>query len=347
MAALGGFEIGRVLGTGGSGTVYAARAASMGDTEIALKVLREDTATTERERTRFMEEANRMRRVSHPALVSLLDAGFLPDGRPYVAMPLLPGESLAARVKRGPLPLQEACMLFDDLAGAVSTLHAAGLVHRDIKPENVIVGPRGGRSAATLLDLGIARDVTAPDGTTTQLGNVRGTPAYMAMERFFGTPASVLSDVYELTVTLYVMLTGGSLPWRRTEDATERMTPSHPAQVGAAIPESLAQVLLRGLAAKPDARYASVAELARAVATAASGAAALGEATAPTVVAPRVGFVPSPVASDPQGFASTTLAPARPRTSSVQAQTVEPTSRGGAGAIVIAIALFAGLLYSA
>ena len=342
MTALGAFEIGRVLGAGGSGTVYAARTAAMGGTELALKVLREDVAVTERERARFMEEASCMRRVSHPALVSVVDAGFLPDGRPYVAMPLLPGESLAVRLRRGPIPMAEACAIFDDLAGAVSTLHAAGLVHRDIKPENVLIGPRDGRaSAATLLDLGIAREVAAPEGTTTKLGNVRGTPAYMAMERFFGAPASVVTDVYELSVTLYVMLTG-ALPWRKTEDATERMTPSHPSQSGVAIPEPLAQVILRGLAAKPEARFASVAELARAVAVTAGGNADQG--IAPTMLAPRaVTFAPPAAQSDPHAFASTTLAPQLPRAAGAVAP-VRSSGSGGAGAVLIAVAIFAGLL---
>ena len=344
MVTLGAFEIGRVLGSGGSGTVYAARSAQTQGVEIALKVLREDAALTPRERARFMDEAARMRRVSHPALVSMLDAGFLPDGRPYVAMPLLAGESLAERLTRGRLPLPEVRAIFSDLAGAVATLHAAGLVHRDIKPENVMVTERDGRLAGTLLDLGIARDVAAPASTTTNLGNVRGTPAYMALERFFGTPASIQSDVYELTVTLYMMLTG-TLPWRRAEDATERMTPMHPSQAGVALPEPLTHVLMRGLAAKPEARFQSADELARAIAAALPLTLEGASLPAPWAPTPQ---------SSPHAFESTTLAPHLPpqqrysgplgAAAGSMGPPPQTTTNGGGGAALIAGGLFAGLV---
>ena len=102
---IGAFRLERVLGRGGSAIVHAARAPD--GARIALKVLRGEQPT-DRERRRFLDEAARMRRVEHPALVRLLDAGVLPDGRPWLAMPLLDGETVAARVARGPLPIDQA-----------------------------------------------------------------------------------------------------------------------------------------------------------------------------------------------------------------------------------------------
>jgi serine/threonine-protein kinase len=120
---------GPLLGEGGGGAVYAAR---LRGSEVAVKVLRAELALSEKERKRFFEEAERMRRVQHPGLVSLLEVGALADGRPYLVMPLLRGETLAARVARGPIPLAQALPLVAQLAGAVDALHAAGLIHRDL-----------------------------------------------------------------------------------------------------------------------------------------------------------------------------------------------------------------------
>ena len=112
------------------------------------------------------------------------------NGQPYSAMPLLAGETLAARIARGPLPVSQALSYLAPLADAVSTLHAIGLIHRDIKPENVIL--ESGTDRPILLDFGIARDAAAAQATT-ETGAVRGRPADMAPERFFD-PASVATD---------------------------------------------------------------------------------------------------------------------------------------------------------
>src|SRR6185295_14627387 len=129
---LGSFECKRVLGTGGSGMVYEARAIGGPDARwFALKVLREDLVASDKERRRFVEEAERMRRVEHAGLVKVLAAGMLPDGRPFVGMPLLVGETLATRLTRGALPVETAVAHFSALARATQALHDAGIVHRD------------------------------------------------------------------------------------------------------------------------------------------------------------------------------------------------------------------------
>ena len=261
------FEPLRVLGEGGSGIVYEVRVTSGMATEestVALKVLRAELAPSERERRRFLEEATRMQRLSAPGLVTLLESGLLPDGRPYLAMPLLDGETLAARLRRGPLDAMVAARYFAILAGAVHALHEAGMVHRDVKPENVMVVD----DAPVLLDFGIARDIDDETTTTTAEGRVRGTPAYMAPERFFGSPASVRSDVYELGVVLYMMLVG-RLPWGSEKNVTDRLNPANPRDAGANVSRTLATVILRALSTRPEVRPATALELARDVAAAA------------------------------------------------------------------------------
>lgn len=261
--SLGPFEVTGKLGEGGSGVVFAARRDGKA---LALKVLRSEFALSPREARRFLEEAERMRRVEHPAIVPLLDAGTLDDGRPYLTMPLLEGETLAVRVQRGRLDPPTALRYFADLADAVASIHCAGLIHRDIKPENVILCRDAGRGAErpVLLDLGIARDAASSASTTTEQGNVRGTRAYMAPERFFGAPAVVATDIYELALLLYIMLVGQT-PWGAADDASSRLNPRDPVELGVSLDDSLKSTLLRALSTRPEMRPATVTAFAEAV----------------------------------------------------------------------------------
>jgi serine/threonine protein kinase len=216
--SLGEFLISGLLGQGGSGLVYDA---TWGPRRVALKVLHPSLVGTEGARSQFFAEAARLQGIQHPAVVKVLAVGSLPDGRPYLAMERLEGEPLASVLARGPLPVPRALALFEELCGAVGALHDQGLVHRDLKPENVFIV---GGVHAVLLDFGIAKEVAAPASTTTIDGGVRGTPAYMAPERFFGQPAGVATDLYELAVTLYAML-AGALPWDDLADPEARLSP--------------------------------------------------------------------------------------------------------------------------
>ena len=241
------FEVSRELGRGGSGIVYEA---SRDGAKVALKVQRE---LDPREKERFLREAQLMKRVSHPALVTLLGSGVFSDGRAYLVMDLLHGETLADRLRRGALPVQEAVRIFAPLASAVQTLHDEGLVHRDIKPENIMLArEENGTLRPVLLDFGIVREVEGMASTTTQAGFVRGSRAYMAPERFFGQGASVASDVYELGVTLYMML-AGRLPWGEEDAAGSRLDPQAlPRPSG----KALSRVVMRAISTRPEQRYA-------------------------------------------------------------------------------------------
>jgi serine/threonine-protein kinase len=286
---LGEFCVQGMLGEGGSGTVYAATSHGR---EVALKVLRSDLALSERERTRFVEEADRMRRVEHVGLVALLGAGVLSDGRPYICMPRLHGETLASRLARGRMSVETAVAIFDVMARAVGALHREGLIHRDIKPENVFLeehvspsaqGQIAGDVEATprpvVLDLGIARDVNQHESTTTRSGQLRGTPAYMAPERFFGSPATARSDIYELAVTLYMMLVG-AMPWDGVQSPSGRLSPRHPSDLGVDLPRELANVVLQALSTRPEVRPEGADAFADAVCAAVSGGAPSARTTA-------------------------------------------------------------------
>ena len=247
LASLGEFQIDRILGEGGTSVVYAAHRAGQ---ELALKVLRDDIDLTDNERKRFLAEADRLSRLSHPGVIRVLDAGVLPDGRPYLALPLLKGESLAARLSRGGMPAAKALEHFYAACDAITVLHRAGLLHRDLKPENFFLED----DRIVLLDFGIARDPDATASTSTQQGQVRGTPAYMAPERFFGVAATEASEVYELAATLHVMLSG-SLPWANGADA--RLDP----KLSPAISAKIATVLRGALAVRAEVRPQTVEKL--------------------------------------------------------------------------------------
>jgi serine/threonine protein kinase len=262
---LGPFRILGLLGEGGSGVVYAAR---WGHREIALKVLHPALVATPSERDRFFAEARLWAETDHPSVVKVLNVGALPDGRPYLAMEKLEGETLAARLRRGALSLPAALGIFEQLASAVETLHGRGLIHRDLKPENAMLV---GGSYAVLLDFGIAKSLDAPASTVTQDGGVRGTPAYMAPERFFGQPASASTDIYELGVVLYAMVVG-RLPWGHSADPEARLNPTRPSEHGVNLPPGLETELLRALSTRAQARPASMAGFAAAVTAAAAHA---------------------------------------------------------------------------
>ncbi len=263
--ALGEFRIEAVLGEGGSGIVYDA---TWGPRRVALKILHPHLADSERVRAQFLLEAQRLQAITHPAVVKVLGVGQLPDLRPYLAMERLDGETLAQVLARGPLALSPALELFGELCAAVATLHDQGLIHRDLKPENVFIVAN---KHAVLLDFGIAKELAAPASTTTMDGGVRGTPAYMAPERFFGQPASVATDIYELAVTLYAML-AGRLPWDDLADPEARLSP-RPLVDLADVPEELDVEIRRALSTRAQNRPTSASALDAAVRAAAGSAA--------------------------------------------------------------------------
>ncbi len=248
-ASLGEFRIEAILGEGGSGVVYAA---TWGPRRVALKVLHPSLTGSQRVRAQFLSEAQKLQGIAHPAVVKVLSFGEFADGRPYLAMEHLEGETLASVLARGALPLPKALELFAELCGAVGALHEQGLIHRDLKPENVFVV--AGKHAV-LLDFGIAKELDAPASTTTMDGGVRGTPAYMAPERFFGQAAGLATDIYELAVTLYAML-AGRLPWDDLADPEVRLQ-ARPLVELAQVPADLDVEIRRALSTRAQNRPAS------------------------------------------------------------------------------------------
>ena len=211
---LGPYEIVAPLGAGGMGEVYRARDTRL-DRQVAIKVLPEDLAASPEFRSRLEREARAASALNHPHICTLHDVGHQ-DGTDFLVMELVEGETLAARIARGPLPPSDVMRYGIEIADALDRAHRAGIVHRDLKPGNIMIG----KSGVKLLDFGLARQ-TAPGpapGTLSQTptmsqpltaaGSVVGTFQYMAPEQLEGQEADARSDLFALGAVLYEMATG-------------------------------------------------------------------------------------------------------------------------------------------
>ncbi len=208
----GRYRLDAVIGHGGMSTVYRALDTVL-ERPVAIKVLNREIASDEQQLERFRREARAVAQLSHPHVVTVIDAGEDaedPDGStPYIVFELVEGETLKARIRRmGKLPVSESVAYAIEIARALGAAHERQIVHRDVKPQNVLVDEDG---TAKIGDFGIAR--TMSEEALTAHGRVLGTTDYVSPEQALGHPVSGQSDLYSLGVVLYEMLTG-EVPFR-------------------------------------------------------------------------------------------------------------------------------------
>jgi len=211
---VGRYRIEGVLGAGAMAVVYAGFDPEI-ERQVAIKCLRNAVAADPAYRARFVTEARAVGHLTHPHIVTLFDVGEMEDGRPYIAMERLSGDTLASRVAREGFPALPVILgLVEQIAGALDYAHAQGVVHQDIKPENIMLSD--GWQHAKVSDFGIAerRDPRSPGGPRREVG---GTPAYMAPEHLSGERTDARSDLFSLGVVLFWLLSG-KLPWEETGD---------------------------------------------------------------------------------------------------------------------------------
>jgi serine/threonine-protein kinase len=277
------------IDAGGGGTVYIAEALDQPGLRVAIKVLLRELAASPMALSRFQREAEVVRLINHPNIASVLDAGELPDGRPYIVMELVSTENLKDLLeRRGRLSPAELMEILPPVCSALAAAHAAGVIHRDFKASNISVGTQDGRMVIKLLDFGIAK-LVQPDGTAglTVLGTRLGTPHAMAPEQIRGEPVDERADIYALGVLVHQLLTGRypfTAPTPHELEALHlRARPPRPSQ-SAPVPAALDAVVLRCLEKDPAARYGSVAEVLAALqAAAAGGTAPVDEGDGPAV----------------------------------------------------------------
>jgi dipeptidyl aminopeptidase/acylaminoacyl peptidase len=220
---VGSFEVMALLGSGGMGEVYRARDTVL-HRDVALKVLPRELALSADRAARFAREARTLAALNHPHIAQIYSLAAAGDVRALV-MELVEGETLAARIARGPMPMDDALMVARQIAEALDAAHEVGIVHRDLKPANVKVRPDG---SVKVLDFGLAKALDpGPDdvgSTTITLIDGRpiimGTPAYMSPEQARGEAVGVQGDIWAFGALLYEMLTGTSSFGRKTTAET-------------------------------------------------------------------------------------------------------------------------------
>jgi Protein kinase domain len=253
LLADGRYTVRGIAGVGACGTVY--EAARSDGALCALKVPHEEHVRTPHGAARFLTEITLASSVHHANLAAVDERGELPDGRPFMAMELVRGESVAERLARGVLSLSEALTISDGVLRALEALGERNIVHRDVKPANVLLGRGAGAPRVVLVDFGTATlREEAPPGAARRGTSLIGTPDYMAPEQFDGRPVDARTDVYGAGALLFEMLTGraplcelGAGGWRG-----ER-TPLRALRLDASA--ALEAALLRALAPEPDARF--------------------------------------------------------------------------------------------
>ncbi|EUA12996.1 phosphotransferase enzyme family protein [Mycobacterium kansasii 732] len=258
----GPYHLKRLLGRGGMGEVYEAEN-TVKEWPCAVKLMTAEFSKDPVFRERMKREARTAGRLQEPHVVPIHDYGEI-DGQMYLEMRLIEGTDLDTLLKRfGPLTPPRAVAIISQVASALDAAHAAGVMHRDVKPPNVLVTRD---DFAYLVDFGIASATT--DEKLTQLGTAVGTWKYMAPERFSNDEVTYRADIYALACVLYECLTG-SPPYRADSASTlvtaHLMDPVPQASAArSGIPKGLDAVIARGMAKRPEDRYASAGDFARA-----------------------------------------------------------------------------------
>src|SRR5919204_3180237 len=258
--ASGRYRVEETLGHGGMASVYLARDREL-DRPVALKVLAEQFVDDDAFRRRFMREARLAARLSHANVVQVYDTGE-EDGRPYIVMEYVSGETLAdVLARRRKLPVREALDVGRQAALGLEHAHTAGLVHRDVKPQNMLIRDDG---LVKIADFGIAR--AAEVSRLTELGTVLGTAAYLAPEQARGHEVTLAADIYSPGAVLYEALTGrtphqfSSLTELAEKQRSGEVVPVRDLEPG--VPQNVEALVMRCLAREPRFRPASAGEMA-------------------------------------------------------------------------------------
>ncbi|MFN8450844.1 MAG: protein kinase [Anaerolineae bacterium] len=264
---VGDFVIEEPIGRGGMAMVYSARQCSV-DRQVALKIIELHPDGDGEFLKRFTHEAEVIAMLEHIHILPIFGYGLLEGEIAYFAMRLLRNGTLADRLRKGALPLDEAVDLFTQIASGLDYIHSRGVVHRDLKPSNILLDENGN---AYLSDFGLAQLVDVTISLNAMSLRIAGSPTYLAPEVIQGEPATPLSDIYSLGVMLYHMLCGRP-PFESKEGKISSLLyqhihskPTAPRQLNPEIPPAVEAIVLRALSKNPQDRFASPNEMALAL----------------------------------------------------------------------------------
>jgi eukaryotic-like serine/threonine-protein kinase len=291
---LGPYEIVASLGAGGMGEVYRARDTRLERT-VAIKILPAQLSSDPVRKQRFEREAKTISSLNHPHICVLHDVGHQ-EGIDYLVMECVEGETLAKRLEKGPLPLEQVLKYGAQIADALDKAHRSGVVHRDLKPGNIMLTPTG----AKLLDFGLAKPAVASasvatltaaatqDSPVTEPGTIVGTFQYMSPEQVEGKEADGRSDIFSLGAVLYEMLTGQrAFPGKSQLSVASAILEKEPEPISSVkpmTPPTLDHAIRRCLAKDPEERWQTARDLALELKWIAEG----GSAVTPAPSAARV-----------------------------------------------------------
>lgn len=260
MDVVGRYRVERRIGAGAFSTVWLAHDDAL-DIPVAIKLLSDNWVEHADVRSRFLDEARLLRRMTDPGIIGVHDIGRLPDGRDYFVMDHADGGTVADLCEQ-PVPIPTALGLGADIAQAVGRLHEYGVLHRDLKPANVLLSTKDeGRPHPVLADLGTAKRLAEASGLTL----AAGTPAYMAPEQAKGLGLDERTDVYGVAAVCYRLIVGDvPYPGESLTEIANRPLDRRPAVPldGDALPAGIRDLLQDALATDPDDRPASAQELA-------------------------------------------------------------------------------------
>jgi len=257
---VGAYRVVEKLGQGGMATVFKAYHPAL-DRYVALKVMHPAFAGDPNFLARFQREARIVAKLDHPHVVPIYDYSSH-RGHPYLVMRFVEGETLKARMERGPLDMQEVLRIAQAVGEALTYAHGQGVLHRDIKPSNILLTPDGG---VYLTDFGLARMAEAGESTLSR-DMMLGTPQYVAPEQAKGMKdLDARTDIYSLGIVLYELLVGrppfvADTPFAVIHDHIFTPLPL-PSELNPDLPEPVQRLLLKALAKEPDDRFQSVEEL--------------------------------------------------------------------------------------
>lgn len=254
-SVIGRYPVRRRIGSGAFATVWLAHDEQL-DSHVAIKVLADNWAEDHHARGRFVEEGRFLRKVESPHVVSVYDAGELPDGRPFLVMSYADQGTLAERAGDEPLNLGQALRVIEQVGTGLHALHQRGVLHRDVKPGNVLfrtVELEGQPQVIAMLgDLGLGKAMDM----SSRLTMIGGTPAYVAPEQAQGEPLDARADQFSLAALAYLLLSGR--PAFDHSSLSAAADPAAPAPIGGDFGPEVDEVFRTALAKKPDDRYADV-----------------------------------------------------------------------------------------